>query len=237
MRRGAVFAACAGVWLAGAAQLRADTIVSAELTDPTQRYAHGVFGDDTTFGSLNITLSPCAGCAAVVIRYTLPETRVFEDRVARIADLDGDGAPEVIVVETDVALGASLAVYDATGKRAATDFIGQTRRWLAPAGVGDFDGDGQVEIAYVDRPHLAQELVFVRYRAGEMAEVARVGGLTNHRFGDGAISGGVRRCGGKDSVILADGDWARVVEVVLDKGVPVLRDLGPVAGMAAALGC
>ena len=36
---------------------------------------------------------------------------------------------------------------------AATPFIGTPRRWLAPVGVADLDGDGRAEIAYVETPH------------------------------------------------------------------------------------
>jgi hypothetical protein len=41
---------------------------------------------------------------------------------------------------------------------AATPHIGSANRWLAPIGAADLDGDGRVEIAYVDRPHLARTL-------------------------------------------------------------------------------
>lgn len=237
MRQGAGALACAAALML-APLASADQITHASLSAPTTRYAHGVFGDEVTFGALVLTLAPCPGCAgSKEVTFTLPDTSVFEDREARLADLDGDGAPEVVVVETDSARGASLAVYDAAGKRAATVPVGQPRRWLAPAGIGDFDGMGGVEIAYVDRPHLARELVIVRYQDGALREIARVGGLTNHRFGEAEISGGVRRCGGKESLVLASGDWGRVVEVVLAEGLPVLRDLGPISGLSAAMGC
>lgn len=226
-----------GAW-AGAAALMglvpqigwADAVLSARLTDPTQRYAHGVFGDDTTYGTLEISVDTCPACARIKLEkrlFVLPETRVFEDREARVEDLDGDGLAEVIVVETDLALGASLAIYGEQGKRTATDFIGQPRRWLAPAGVGDFDGDGRVEIAYVDRPHLKQDLVFLRYAAGRLTEIARAPDLTNHTYGAAHIAGGVRRCDGHDSLIVTSGDGARVVEVTLQGGAVQRRDLGP----------
>ena len=249
MRRGA------GLW-AGAAALMAlsaaaqdgraaalGEVVAARFAQPTGRYAHGVFGDPLEWGALVMALGPCTGCAPPRLRQVtikLPQARVFEDTEARVADLDGDGHNEVIVVETDVQRGASLAIYDASGKRAATAFIGQSHRWLAPAGVGDFDGDGRIEIAFVDRPHLTRELVFLRYDRGALSEIARAAGFTNHRFGDARISGGLRRCGGRDSLILATADWARRVEVTLQGGVPQVADLGPlsrVQDLGAALVC
>jgi hypothetical protein len=41
---------------------------------------------------------------------------------------------------------------------ASTPWIGQRFRWLAPVAAADLDGDGAMELAYVDRPHLARTL-------------------------------------------------------------------------------
>ncbi len=201
-----------------AAPPAAAEIVSADLIQPTDRYGHAVLGDALEWGGLRLTLAD--GRHEDV---TLPETRVFEDVEARLADITGDGLPEVIVVETDVALGASLAIYGPDGKIAATPFIGQSSRWLAPAGIADFDGDGRIEIAYVDRPHLRKELVFVRLEGDQLIEALRLPGLTNHRIGEDFISGGVRDCGQGPELILASADWTRVVQV--RRGT--VSDLGP----------
>jgi hypothetical protein len=195
-------------------------IGSAWLSEPTDRYDHAVLGDALEWGTLEMTL---ASGVLHVVTIRLPDNRVFEDITARVADLDGDGRNEVVVVETDTALGASLAVYGPDGKIAATHFIGQPHRWLAPAGIADFDGDGQIEIAYVDRPHLPKELVFVRLEGDRLVETARIPGLTNHRIGDDYISGGVRDCGQGPELILASEDWARVMQVRDGK----VTDIGP----------
>jgi hypothetical protein len=210
--------------LALAPLARAEGIVAARLVLPTDRYDHAVLGDALEWGGLRLTLE---GGAEVTI--TLPPERVFEDVEARLADLDGDGRAEVVVVETDLRQGASLAVYDAGGRRAATAFIGQTHRWLAPAGIGDFDGNGEVEIAYVDRPHLLRDVVFVALQGGTLVELARAPGFTNHRIGDSRISGGVLRgCTGGDVLVLADPDWRALSRLQHRDGAVIATPAGPV---------
>lgn len=217
-------------------------VIRAELVQPTDRYDHGVLGDALEWGGLQMTVNTCIGCAGLHladVMVTLPPTRVFEDVAARVYDLDGDGRSEVIVVETDLALGASLAIYGPQGRIAATPFIGQPQRWLAPAGVGDFDGDGRVEVAYVDRPHLLRDLVFLRLEKGALVEVARLPGLTNHRIGDRAISSGSRNCGQGDEVVLALADWTGLVAVRLQGGAAQITPLGDYSAerLTAALAC
>lgn len=203
----------------------AQDIVAAALSLPTDRYDHAVLGDAVEWGGLDLTTS-----AGKALRITLPESRVFEDVTARLADLDGDGDREVVVVETDIARGAMLAVYDAEGRVAATAPVGETHRWLAPAGIADLDGDGRTEIAYVDRPHLVRDLVIVRLDGTDLVEVTRLGGLTNHRIGDSIIRGGVRDCGNGPELRLADPDWTIAMRVVLQDGRLTAQPLGALAG-------
>lgn len=205
----------------------AEGIIAADLALPTSRYDHAVLGDALEWGALDLRLSD-----GQRLRLTLPETRVFEDVEVRLADLDGDGRAEVVVVETDMARGAMLAIYDETGRVAATRPPGETHRWLAPAGIGDLDGDGRVEIAYVDRPHLLRELVVVRLDGTRLTELARIPGLTNHRIGEPVIRGGLRDCGAGPELVLADADWSGAVAVTLGGAGLAARPLGPISGSA-----
>ena len=207
-------------------------IVSAGYAEPTPRYQHGVFGETEEWGALAFGLSDDQ---RMILR--LPETRVFEDIAPRLADVDGDGAPEMIVVETDLSLGARLAIYDEAGFVAATSFIGQTHRWLAPIGVADLDGDGLIEIAYIDRPHLTRLLRVWRFQDGTLVEVAQVEGLTNHRLGDPAIGGGLRDCGAGPEMITANARWSRLVASRLVGGRIESRFVAEGVDFAAALDC
>ena len=212
----------------------ADTIRSADYAAPTDRYAHGILGDAIEWGELRLETD--SGPRV----FTLPQNRVFEDVAPRLTDLDGDGTPEVIVVETLNTAGAQLAIYDATGKIAATPHIGRTNRWLAPIGAADLDGDGAIEIAYIDRPHLAKTLRVWRFQNGQLTSVADLGGLTNHRIGERDIGGGIRNCGDGPEMITASADWTRVMATTLANGRLETRAIGPHrdrSSFAAALAC
>lgn len=233
-----------GLWLVPVqAEVRlSGNITAARLTQPTDRYDHGVLGDAVEWGGLVLTdqMQGATGPVDRSVEIALPQNRVFEDVEARVLDLDGDGDAEVLVVETDLARGASLAVYDASGRVTATPFIGRRHRWLAPLDVGDLDGDGLPEIAYVDRPHLAKELVILRYRNHKLTEVARIGGLTNHRIGDTAIAGGIRHCGHRGEAVLLNAAWSQVMAVTLQGKTLAARVLGPYRNadsLTSALAC
>lgn len=202
-------------------------VVSAQIADasydgPTTRYDHGILGDSVEWSTLRLTMADGRRLTA-----SLPETMVFEDIAPRLVDLDGDGAPEVVVIETSLTQGARLAVWDENGRITATPFIGRTHRWLAPIGAADLDGDGHVEIAYIDRPHLAKTLRIWRFANNKLREVISAPGLTNHKIGWDFIPGGIRDCGQGPELITADGAWRQVMRSRLVNGrvesVPLSR--------------
>lgn len=200
-----------------------EPLISARFEAPTGRYPHGVLGDSIEFGALVLQYAP----RALSFRITLPETRVFEDLAPRLADINDDGQTEAIVVESDTAQGARLAVYNGNGLMAATPFIGTRFRWLAPVGAADLDGDGRTEIAYVDRPHLAKRLRIWRYENGTLVHLADLDGVTNHRIGEDFISGGIRNCTGRPQMILARADWRALLGVTWDGSDFAVTPLGP----------
>jgi FG-GAP-like repeat len=198
-----------------------------------------VLGDRLEWEGLRLTLP--GGRTAVA---TLPAISVFEDVAPRLADIDGSGPPEIAVVESSAGGGARLVVYgyDRGGLRAiaATPEIGRPFRWLAPAAIADLDGDGRLEIAFVETPHLRGVLRVWGFAPGGLTEIAAGAGFSNHRIGDDFISGGLRDCGSGPEIVTADLGWSRLLAARVERGSIVARDLGPLTGdedFAAALDC
>ena len=212
LMRGATAAVCLGL----ASQAMGETVVGASFDGPTTRYTHGILGDAIEFTELVIETEDWAN--RVRYRVILPEDHVFEDLDPRLWDITGDGRPEVVVIETDVARGGSLAIYDQSGKIAETPHIGRANRWLAPVAAADFDRDGRIEVAFVDRPHLAKVLRIFEWDGTGLVLDAEIGGLTNHRIGEDFISGGLRDCGAGPQMVMANADWSQVMVVSYSDG-------------------
>ena len=237
--------ACA---LLGAGPAAAE-VLSARYVTPTDAYGHGVLPGGE-YAGLEFTLSGGRLIGAGTYQ------TVYEDTAPRLADLDHDGTPEVITVISYFDGGAALRIWDEVANPdhpegstmavvAETPPIGRRNRWLAPIGIADFNGDGQVDIAYIDRPHLARTLRVWSYVAGGLTgqgalrEIASLEGLTNHRIGEPFITGGARDCGTGPEMIVADRDWRQVIAVAMRGDTLETRTLAPFSqdAVAAALAC
>lgn len=157
-------------------------IRAAWLTGPTARYGHGVLGDAVEASGL-----AAEDAFGRVAEFRLSEEAVFEDRFARIVDVDGDDRDEILVVKSYLDRGAALAAFELTraGLRslAESEPVGAANRWINPVGAADFDGDGRVEVAAVRTPHIGGVLTLYRLDGGALTEVAGYPGFSNHRAG------------------------------------------------------
>jgi hypothetical protein len=159
----------------------ANDVARAWLADPTQRYRHGVLGDAVEAAS--VVIERRGGRTE-----TVPSGRnaVFEDLEPRIVDLDGDGKDEVLVVKSYLKTGSALAVIGTHDGKATivaeTPAIGTPHRWLNPAGIADFDGDGATDIALVMMPHAVGRLELWTWRNG-LSKTRAFGNTSNHFIG------------------------------------------------------
>jgi len=154
-------------------------IIQAWYILPTRRYGHGILGDGIEAGGFTVKTS-----SGKILTLELPEDQVFEDRIPRLADLNGDGNAEIVTILSSVSKGASIAVYGIiNGKlvlHTKTPFIGLTNRWLNIAGFADFNGDGKLDIAGVWTPHIGGTLKFWTLVDGELQLIDEMEGFSNH---------------------------------------------------------
>lgn len=152
------------------------------LTGATERYAHGILGDRIEASGVGIERAD-----GKFLYFELGADSVFEDRRARLVDFDGDGVDEIVVVKSYLNAGAALAVLEVGDEAlelvAEVEPIGQSNRWLNPAGAGDFDGDGRTEVAYVETPHIGGTLKLYEYDNRKLTADGAARGFSNHAIG------------------------------------------------------
>lgn len=166
----------------GAVTRGQNLVRSAWLTGPTTRYAHAILGD--AIEASGFALVSDQGEEA---QFELGPDRVFEDLRVRLVDLNGDSKDELVVIQSYLDSGAALTVYGfEKGEvlaKGETPAIGLANRWLNPAGVADFDGDGDTEIAYVETPHIGGTLRFISLTSEGLVEERALEGFSNHAIG------------------------------------------------------
>ncbi len=159
-----------------------DRIGSAWLYGPTKRYNHAILGDAVEASGFALQFRD-GGSAT----FELGSDSVFEDLRVRLVDLNGDQQDELLVIRSYLDGGAALAVYgleeEAIVPLGETTAIGLSHRWLNPAGAADFDGDGDIEIAYVETPHIGGMLRFISLTPDGVREEQALHGFSNHAIG------------------------------------------------------
>ncbi len=155
--------------------------VLAWYVDPVTRYDHGILGDKIEAGGMIVNRN------GIEYYLRLDTTCVFEDLRPRIFDVDNDGEIEFITIRTRIDSGAEVCVYKILGETlqpvAFSGFIGTSHRWLNIASIIDLDGDGHVEIAWVETPHIGGTLKVARYGEGKLVVIDQRQGLSNHSIG------------------------------------------------------
>lgn len=188
-------------------------IKSAWLHNATLEYAHGVLGDKVESKSLSIITDK-----NTLNTYTLDKGLVFEDRLARLYDINGDGKDEIFVITTNVEKGASVSMFELRNNElkqtATTGFIGTSNRWLNIAGFGDVNGNGIKDITFVITPHIGGYLTTYEYHSGSLVKIHEKYGYTNHYYGSPEL--------GMSKVSDIDGDGIDEI-IVLQKNAKIIE--------------
>ncbi len=171
----------------------------AVLTDPTDRYPHGVLGDDLEATSIAM-IDPGSGVTIL----SPPPGPVIEGLSPMWVDADGDGDLEILVTLSDAEGGARIALVDRDGEWIEGPPVGRGSRWRHQIGVGPVGPAGETEIVVVRTPHLGGIVEFYRHTDAGPEIVATVTGLTSHVLGSRNL----------DLALIADADGDGALEVV-----------------------
>ncbi len=197
--------------------------LAVSLVQPTDRYPHGALGDRIEAAAVQV-LGPGPGDRRT---FGPAAPAVIEGLSAIVADATGDGAPEILVTESDADRGASLTLWSPAGEPVARSAaIGQGNRWRNQLAVAPVGPDGEIEVIDVRTPHIGGTVQYFRVEGDELVRVGSQTGFTSHRFGSRNLDLG--------AVFDAEGDGVLDVVVPTDRrdGIGILTRVRAEAGAA-----
>ena len=125
------------------------------------------------------------------IHLELAGDTAFEDGLIRLADLDADGSPEIVLVAASRLAGAAITVLGVERRDGSPVLLERARgpsvgpgRWLNPVGIADFHQDGQQDVVAVTTPHIGGVLTLYRYRWPHLVPMAHERDVSNHVYGE-----------------------------------------------------
>jgi hypothetical protein len=173
------------------------------LSGASDRYPHGVLGDPIEATTISL-IDLDQGTVKQIVE--IAEGEVIEGTSPIWADLDGDGAREVIVTVSTPSDGARIVAFDEAGAVVAeSDPIGRGGRWRHQIAVAPLGPEGELELVDVLTPHIGGVVEFFRISGDRLEIVASLGGFTSHFIRSRNLS----------LAVVADADGDGSPEVVL----------------------
>jgi hypothetical protein len=152
------------------------------LTDPTDKYPHGVLGD--SFEASSITIIETQPRLQIAGQIFLNDNEVIEGIAPIWEDINEDGTREVIVTVSDLDLGAGIVAFSEDGQRlAAGPMMGQPYRWRHQVAIAPVGPQNELELVVVRTPHIAGTVEYYRLNKAGIDLVAEFPGTTSHLIG------------------------------------------------------
>ena len=170
------------------------------LTAPTNRYDHGIAGDDLEASA--IVLVETEPGLRVVQTITIAEPDVIEGISAVWADIDNDGTRDIIVTLSNRQTGARIVAYREDGTLLAeSDPIGQGYRWRHQIAVAEFEQNGLPLLVDVRTPHIGGIVEFLKYDNGKLVNEREYREFSTHSTGSRNLDSGLAGDFNNDGII------------------------------------
>jgi len=162
------------------------------LTQPTNRYDHGIAGDDLEASA--IALVETEPELRVVQTITIEEPDVIEGISAIWADIDNDGTRDIIVTLSNNLSGSRIVAYHEDGALLAESApIGLGHRWRHQIAVAEFGANQPPLLVDVRTPHIGGIAEFLQFNDGKFEVVYEIRSFGTHtirtRNLDSALAG------------------------------------------------
>jgi len=170
------------------------------LNQPTDRYAHGVLGDDLeASGVAIIETSPEF---RVVETVTIDEPDVIEGISPIWTDMNNDGKRDIILTLSISQSGARIVAFSEDGVLLAeTPSIGNGYRWRHQIAVAQFEANKPPLLVSVRTPHIGGIVEFFQYENGKLDSVMEFKGFSTHSIGSRNLDSGIAGDFNNDGVV------------------------------------
>ncbi|HSG43414.1 MAG TPA: hypothetical protein VLA72_09700 [Anaerolineales bacterium] len=160
------------------------------LTQPTNRYDHGIAGDDLESSAIMLVETELE--LRVVQTITINEPDVIEGISAIWADIDNDGTQDIIVTLSNDQTGARIVVYREDGTLLAeSEPIGLGYRWRHQLALAQFETDKPPLLVSVRTPHIGGIVEFIEFHNGKLDNVREINGFSTHSIGSRNLDSGL----------------------------------------------
>ncbi len=162
------------------------------LTEPTARYDHGIAGDE--FEASGIVLVETEPEFRVIQTIPIGAPDVIEGISAIWADIDNDGARDIIVTLSNNQSGSRIVAFREDGTLLAESVpIGLGYRWRHQIAVAAFEPNKPPLLVDVRTPHIGGIVEFLQFNNGKLEVVNEINGFSTHSIGsrnlDSALAG------------------------------------------------
>jgi hypothetical protein len=157
------------------------------LTDPSQRYTHGILGDETE--PTGIAVVSTEGEPKVEHQIDIKKPEVIEGIGAIWEDIDGDGRRDILVTTSNGQDGARLTIFEQDGDLLAeSDPIGKGFRWRHQLAIAPVGPNGGLEVVDVRTPHIGGLVEFFALESSKLVKTAEVTGFSSHTIGSRRVN-------------------------------------------------